>query len=49
MKTIEINGEQISVKEAASLIKMLCNDAKQIAGEFHNMERSTQDAPCFGT
>lgn len=41
-RTIEINGEQISIKEAAGLIKMLCNDAKQIAGEFHNMERSTK-------
>jgi len=37
---IEINGEQISTKQARDLIRMLYNDAKQIAGEFHNMERS---------
>ena len=37
---IEVNGESISNEEAAGLIKMLCNDAKQMAGEFHGMERS---------
>lgn len=37
---IEINGEQIPSKDAMSLIKMICNDAKQVAGEFHNMNRS---------
>jgi hypothetical protein len=37
---IEVNGEQITNEEAMSLIKMLCNDAKQMAGEFHGMERS---------
>jgi len=37
---IEVNGESISNEEAMSLIKMLCNDAKQMAGEFHGMERS---------
>ena len=38
--TIEINGEYVTVREAQGLIRMLYNDAKQIAGEFHNMERS---------
>lgn len=37
---LEVNGEHIPVSEALELIRMLCNDAKQIAGEFHNMERS---------
>lgn len=37
---IEINGEQVSASEAASLVRMLCNDAKQIAGVFHGMNRS---------
>lgn len=40
MSGIVINGETISVSEAKKLIKMLYNDAKQIAGEFHNMNRS---------
>ncbi len=40
MSYIEINGEQISTKEAAELVKMLCNDAKQFAGEFYGLERS---------
>ena len=40
MKTITINGEAIPVREAAKLVKMICDDAKQVAGEFHNMERS---------
>ena len=39
---IPINGEQIPVSEALSLVRMLCNDAKQIAGEFHNMNRSVK-------
>jgi|HubBroStandDraft_6_1064221.scaffolds.fasta_scaffold594323_2 hypothetical protein len=37
---IEVNGESISNEEAAGLVKMLFNDAKQMAGEFHGMERS---------
>lgn len=37
---IEINGEQISASEAAKLVRMLCNDAKEIAGVFHGMNRS---------
>jgi hypothetical protein len=37
---IEVNGEQIEASEALNLIKMLCNDAKQVAGEFHGMNRS---------
>ena len=42
MKAITINGEQISITEAQKLIKMICTDAKQIAGEFHGMERSAK-------
>ena len=37
---IEVNGEQLSNKEALDLIRMLCNDAKQVAGVFHGMNRS---------
>lgn len=37
---IPVNGEQIPKAEALSLIKMLCDDAKRIAGEFHGMNRS---------
>jgi hypothetical protein len=37
---IEINGEQITAKEEADLIRMLCNDAKQFAGVFHGENRS---------
>jgi hypothetical protein len=39
-KGFEINGEYISASEASSLIKMLYNDAKQVAGVFHGMNRS---------
>lgn len=39
-KGFEINGEYISASEATDIIKMFYNDAKQIAGEFHNMNRS---------
>lgn len=39
---IVVNGEVLTVGEAQSLIRMICNDAKQIAGEFHNMERSAK-------
>lgn len=38
--TVVVNGEHLSNDEAAGLIRMLCNDAKEIAGQFHNMERS---------
>ena len=37
---LEINGEYITVKEAADLVKMLCHDAEQVAGVFHGMNRS---------
>jgi hypothetical protein len=37
---IEINGEQIPVAECNAILKRLFNTAKDIAGEFHNMERS---------
>lgn len=40
MGMIDVAGEQITAKEAMSLVRMLCNDAKQIAGEFHGMNRS---------
>lgn len=36
----DINGEFISSKDAAELIRMLYNDAKQVAGVFHGMNRS---------
>ncbi len=39
---IEINGEQISATEAASLVRMLCHDAEEMAGQFHNMNRSAK-------
>jgi len=39
---IEVNGEHIAKSEALALVRMLCNDAKQIAGQFHNMERSAK-------
>lgn len=39
---IEINGEQIDAPEATSLIRMICNDAKQVAGVFHGMNRSAK-------
>lgn len=39
---IVINGENITKEEAAKLIRMLCEDAKRIAGEFHGMERSAK-------
>src|ERR1700722_9081172 len=39
---IEINGEQIATSEAASLVRMMCNDARQVAGQFHGMNRSAK-------
>lgn len=39
---IEINGEQISTHESEELLRMMCNDAKKIAGEFHGMNRSAK-------
>ncbi len=38
--TIDIAGQRITKTEAADLVRMLCHDAEEIAGEFHNMERS---------
>jgi hypothetical protein len=35
-----VNGEQIPKPKAMELIRMLCNDAKEIAGVFHGMNRS---------
>ena len=40
MKSVEINGEAIPVREAAKLIKMICDDAREFAGVFHGMNRS---------
>jgi hypothetical protein len=37
-----INGEQIDKHEARCLVQMLYNDAKQIAGVFHGMNRSAK-------
>ena len=42
MKGFEINGDIVSAKEAGDLIKMLYNDAKQLAGVFHGMNRSAK-------
>lgn len=39
---ILINGEQIPKREALDLVRMLCNDAKQIAGVFHGENRSAK-------
>lgn len=39
---IEINGERIEKSEALDCVKMLCSDAKKIAGEFHGMNRSAK-------
>lgn len=38
----DINGDFISSKEAGDLIRMLYNDAKQVAGMFHGMNRSAK-------
>lgn len=37
---IVINGEEITADEAMALLKMLYHDAKQIAGEYYDMDRS---------
>lgn len=37
---IVINGEQITNDEAMRLVRMLCEDAKRIAGEYHGQNRS---------
>ena len=42
MKFIEINGENISAKEALDLTRMLYHDAREVAGEFYDMNRSTK-------
>ena len=39
---IEINGEQLTNDECMALIRMLCEDAKRIAGEYHGMKRSAK-------
>ena len=40
MKFIEINGENISTKEALDLTRMLYHDASEVAGGFYEMNRS---------
>jgi hypothetical protein len=40
MKFIEINGENISSKEAMDLTRMLYHDAREVAGVFYDMNRS---------
>jgi hypothetical protein len=37
---MEVNGEPIPKQQAMELIRMLCNDAKQLAGDFHGQNRS---------
>jgi hypothetical protein len=37
---INLNGEMIEKEEALGLLKMLYHDAKEIAGEYHDMNRS---------
>lgn len=39
-KHVIVAGERLTTKEAADLVKMLCHDAEQIAGEFHGQNRS---------
>lgn len=40
MDQIEINGQKIAKSEALDCVRMLCNDAKQLAGQFHGQNRS---------
>ena len=40
MTGIVINGEEIPVSEAQELVRILCNDAEEMAGVFHGMNRS---------
>jgi len=42
VKTVDINGEHIPVSECTAILKMLYNDAKEIAGVFHGMNRSAK-------
>lgn len=35
-----VNGEQIPKSKVMELIRMLCNDAKELAGQFHELNRS---------
>lgn len=35
-----INGEEVSDREIEQLVALVENDAKKVAGEFHNMKRS---------
>lgn len=37
---LEVNGEKIPKAEALELIRMIMNDAKEIAGVFHGQNRS---------
>jgi hypothetical protein len=42
MSGIDINGEIVSERDAQAALRMLMNDAKRFAGEFHNMNRSAK-------
>lgn len=39
---LEVNGEQIPKSEALQLIRMIMNDAKEIAGVYHGQNRSAK-------
>lgn len=39
---IVINGQVVEESEAMGLVRMLCNDAKKIAGEFYEQKRSAK-------
>ncbi len=40
--SIVINGEKITASEAMSILKMFFHDAKELAGQFHGMNRSVK-------
>ena len=42
MTDIYINSELVPKEEALACVRMLCDDAKQIAGVFHGMNRSAK-------
>lgn len=42
MKMLNVSGQTISTREAADLVRMLCNDAKEFAGQFYDMNRSVK-------
>jgi hypothetical protein len=42
MNAVDINGEKVPVSECQIILRMLYNDAKEIAGVFHGMNRSVK-------